>query len=271
MRITDCEFEKLLPLFMRNQPDDLALAQKLNPVIRNIGEKIRLCSDWGVIDDLPEEFIDALAWELDIDWFAPKSDRTLEIKRELVKNADKVHKMLGTKAAVESVAHDIFGDGTVEEWYEYSGEPGTFKLWVTSQLTPENVARFMKTVGQVKNARSHLIAVTCRVTTELDGEDVDHGEIIDQYGETDIYNQFWLTGEIDHADLETITVAFKNRFAIENAEEIITSEIFNFEVSNSEKASAAIVKKSDPCYYYNSVLRYDGTYTYSSFYEEEDL
>ncbi len=271
MRITDCEFEKLLPLFMRNQPDDLALAQKLNPVIRNIGEKIRLCSDWGVIDDLPEEFIDSLAWELDIDWFAPKSDRTPEIKRELIKNADKVHKTLGTKAAVESVAHDIFGDGTVEEWFEYAGTPGTFKLWVTAQLTPDNVARFMKTVGQVKNARSHLIAVTCRVTTELDGEDVDHGEVIDRWGETDIYNQFWLTDTIDHTELEVISMAFKNRFMIEEQEDITVSQTFNFEASNSESASASIVRKSEPCYFYNSVLDYDGTYTYSSFYEEEDL
>ena len=270
MRLNDCQTERLLPQFMQEQADNVAIARTLDPVIKYIASQIVLCSDWGVIDDLPEEFIDALAWELDIDWFAPKSDRTLDVKKELVKNADEVHKHLGTKAAVESVARDIFGNGTVEEWFEYNGDPGTFKLWTGTQLTNDNVARFMKTVGQVKNARSHLTDVTCRITTDLDGPDVDHGEIIDHYGETDIYNQFWYITQIDEA-LEQITMAFKNRNVVEEPENINTTQIFSFEVVNSERISAALVNKSDPCYYYNSVITYNGEYLYNSYYDEEDL
>ena len=271
MRLTDCKFERLLPLFMQNQPDDLAIARELDPIIRYFGEKVKLCSDWGVIDDLPEEFIDALAWELDIDWFNPKADRTLDIKRELVKNADNVHKHLGTKAAVESVARDIFGNGTVEEWFEYSGTPGTFKIWTSIQLTNDNVARFMKTVGQVKNIRSHLTDVTCRITTDLDGEDVNHEEIIDHYGETHIYNEFWYTTTIDQAGIESIAAAFINRSTASQSESVDVSNIVSFAVDNRETVSAAIIRESDPCYHYNSVIRYDGNYLYNSFYEEEDL
>lgn len=262
--------EKLLPLFMQEQADDVAICRTLDPLIREIADKIRLCSDWGVIDELPEDFIDALAWELDIDWFAPKSDRTLDVKKELVKNADEVHKHLGTKAAVESVARDIFGNGTVEEWFEYNGTPGTFKLWTGVQLTNDNVARFMKTVGQVKNARSHLTDVTCRITTDLDGPDVDHGEIIDHYGETDIYNQFWYMTRIDEA-LGQITMAFVNRNIISEPEDVTMSYEVLFTVENGERISAALVNKSDPCYYFNSVISYNGDYTYNSYYDEEDL
>ena len=271
MRLKDCEMEKLLPLFMQGEMDDVAICRTLDPLIREIAEKVVLCSDWGVIDELPEDFIDALAWELDIDWFAPKSDRTLDVKRELVKNADEVHKHLGTKAAVESVARDIFGNGTVEEWFEYNGTPGTFKLWTGVQLTNDNVARFMKTVGQVKNVRSHLTDVTCRVVTDLDGPDVDHGEIIDHYGGTDIYNQFWYTTTMDYTAIETIIAAFKNKNTLTGLEEIIPRQTISFEVDNSEEVSAALVKQSDPIYRFNSVISYNGMYTYNSFYEEEDL
>lgn len=271
MRLNDCQTERLLPQFMQEQADNIAIARTLDPVIKYIASRIILCSDWGMIDDLPEEFIDALAWELDIDWFAPKSDRTLDIKKELVKNADEVHKHLGTKAAVESVARDIFGNGTVEEWFEYAGTPGTFKLWTGTQLTNDNVARFMKTVGQVKNARSHLTDVTCRITTDLDGPDVDHEEIIDHYGETDIFNEFWYMTVLDESYLETITSAFINRNVVDSPEDINVSNEVRFEVAVSEGISAAIINESDPCYHYNSVIAYDGAYQFNSSYEEEEL
>lgn len=271
MRLKDCKMEMLLPLFMQQQADDVAIARTLDPVIKDMADKIRLCSDWGVIDELPEEFLDALAWELDIDWFAPKSDRTIDVKRELIKNADEVHKHLGTKAAVESVARDIFGNGTVEEWFEYNGTPGTFKLWVGVQLTNDNIKRFMKTVGQVKNARSHLTDLTCRIITDLDGPDVDHEEIIDHYGETDIFNEFWYMTVFDESYLETITSAFINRNVVNSPEDMNVSDEVRFEVAVSEGISAAIIKESDPCYHYNSVIAYNGAYQFNSSYEEEDL
>ena len=271
MRLSDCRMEKLLPLFMRQEPDDVAAARTLDPLIHEIASKIILCSDWGVIDDLPEEFLDALAWELDIDWFNPKADKTIEVKRELVKNADEVHRHLGTKAAVESVAKDIWGEGTVEEWFEFNGTPGTFKLWIGVQLTNDNVKRFMKTVGQVKNARSHLTDLTCRIVTDLDGPDIDPSEIIDHYDDTDIYNEFWYMTTIDMTNIESISTGFANRNTITEPEDINVSNIVVFGVQNSEGISAAIIKETDPCYHYNSVISYNGIYKFDSAYEEEDL
>lgn len=130
MRLRDCEFEKLLPLFMRNQADDRAMARALNDTIRDIGEKVALCSDWGMIDMLPEDYLDALAWELDIDWY----DKTasIDVKRALVKSSDIVHAHNGTKAAVARVVADFYGEAEVKEWFEYGGDPGHFKVFVTS-------------------------------------------------------------------------------------------------------------------------------------------
>lgn len=159
MRLSDCEFKKLLPLFMRKEPDDAAIAGQLDPVIREFGVKAKWVSDWGYIDFLPEEWVDALAWELDIDWYAPKSDKSLDVRRELVKNADMVNAHLGTKAAVESVSDDIFGESEVLEWFDYSGSPGHFKIITHATLTPELFDKFKATIEGVKNARSHLDAI----------------------------------------------------------------------------------------------------------------
>ena len=270
MKITDCEFEKLLPLFMRNQTDDLAMARALNATIRNIGEKIKLCSDWGVIDELPEEFVDALAWELDVDWYAPKSDRSLDVKRELVKNADKVHKILGTKAAVENVAHDIFGNGTVEEWFQTGDAPGYFRVWIETTLNEENVGRFMKTISQVKNTRSHLKAVTCRFTGDMDEPEIDPGSVITEYGETEIYGQIWYYAEVYESETADAPL-FKIPLSLVIPEEYDSRLNVGMEVENSETTNAAIVEKSDPCYFYNGQIRYNGSAEYDSFYYEEDL
>lgn len=131
MRLTECEFEKLLPLFMREEADNIALARAIDPIIREIGEKIALCSDFENIDLLPEDFVDALASELSIDWYKKNAD--ISVKRELVKNSDAVHRTLGTKAAVEQVVSDYYGSAKVQEWFEYGGEPGHFRIVVNEE------------------------------------------------------------------------------------------------------------------------------------------
>jgi phage tail P2-like protein len=269
MRLKDCKTEKLLPLFMRKEKDDVAIARTIDPTIRSMGEKVEWLSDWGFIDELPEEWIDALAWELDVDWYAPKSDRSLEVRRELVKNADEVHKHLGTRAAVESVAKDIFGDGHVEEWFEYSGDPGTFKVWISTQLTNDTVGRFMKTIGQVKNARSHLIEVTCRITQDVDGPDIEYHDIPPSYGETDIYNDFrFFTLLYESEDIST-TLTVEMEF--NSPEQIDGETIVGLSIESTEDIRAAMSRRSDPCYLYNGVYIYDGTILYDSYMEEEVL
>jgi phage tail P2-like protein len=164
MRLKDCEFEKLLPLFMRNQADDRAMAQALNETIRDIGEKAALCSDWGVIDELPEEFLDALAWELDIDWY----DRTaeIEVKRALIKSSDIVHAHNGTKAAVARVVADYYGESVVEEWFEYGGQPGHFKVSVGSEDMHITIpTEFLELLDKVKRQSAVMDSVDFTWTT----------------------------------------------------------------------------------------------------------
>lgn len=132
MKLDSLEFLRLLPQFMR---DDLAaqgLSMGLDRVVHDLAESIQRLTTWDHIDELSEEELDALAWELNILWYDKGAN--LETKRDLVKNSDKVHKRLGTKWAVENVIQSYFGDGYVQEWFEYDGTPGYFRV---AGLSPE--------------------------------------------------------------------------------------------------------------------------------------
>ena len=62
----------------------------------------------------------------------------------------------------------VFNDGIVLEWYETGGEPGTFKISTTRQVTPEVLEEFRSVVNGVKNVRSHLDSVVVGNKAELD-------------------------------------------------------------------------------------------------------
>ena len=83
------------------------------------------------IDNLPEHILDELAKELNLNWY--KADCSLSVKRAIVKSSDTVYMTLGTPEAVRQVAADFYGDAKVEEWYDYDGEPGHFRISVLEQ------------------------------------------------------------------------------------------------------------------------------------------
>ena len=126
MKIQNCELKKLLPAFMKEQKDVAALAGSLDPLIRQIGALLPLCSDFEAMDSLPEEVLDLLAKELSIDWY--KKNEPLDVKRSVVKSSDAIHMILGTVEAVLQVVSDFYGGATIEEWFDYGGEPGHFKI-----------------------------------------------------------------------------------------------------------------------------------------------
>jgi phage tail P2-like protein len=167
MRLDDLDFKKLLPLFMRREADDVAIADTITPVLKDMGIKVKWMSDWAYIDELPEDYINALAWELDVDWYNPRSDKSLEVRKELIKSSDEVHRHLGTKQAVKTVCDEIFGENIVEEWFEYSGTPGHFRIITRAVLTPDIFEKFKGVIEQVKRTSAHLDEIVSERTHEL--------------------------------------------------------------------------------------------------------
>lgn len=148
---------RALPEVLQNDSDMLALAsgiaEQLAARLPEI-DKVRL---YTRIDDLPEDLLDILAYDFKVDWW--DANYSLAAKRQIFKDSWAVHRSLGTKAAVERAISPIFKGTTVQEWFEYGGEPYHFKLRIdvtNDALDPAKHKRVFDRINFYKNLRSHL-------------------------------------------------------------------------------------------------------------------
>ena len=145
-------------------PIALATDEKLNALALSIAtllaervNEINRVKIYTSIDDLPEELLDILAKDFKVDWWS--STFSLEEKRNTLKTAWKVHRLLGTKKAVSDALNAIYPDTEVSEWFEYGGDPYHFKLMIDAsyqQVDPVKHDMVLKNLAFYKNARSVL-------------------------------------------------------------------------------------------------------------------
>lgn len=130
-----------------------AAAEKLAKRSREINEILI----YARIDKLPEELLDILARDFKVDWWDP--DYSIEEKRRTLKDSWRVHKILGTKAAVETAISAIYPGTKVREWFEYGGKPFYFRLSIDGakvQPDSEKHKKVLERVNYYKSLRSHL-------------------------------------------------------------------------------------------------------------------
>lgn len=155
----------LLPTSIRYDPKVIAFAKALDEQLREATDQIYQLPFFSRLDNLDDEEADALAWQLHVDFY----DVTLPIeqKRELVKNAISFHRHKGTPAAVEELISILFGTGQVEEWFEYGGEPGYFRVRTSDpSATNERAQEFVQAIDSVKRLSAWLEAVILEETIE---------------------------------------------------------------------------------------------------------
>ena len=166
MNLSNLEFIKLLPMFMRDDDAVKGLAAGVDEIIPQLAASLSTLSTWDHIDSLRDAELDELAWELNIQWYDATAD--LGVKRELIKNSDKVYRHLGTKWAVENVITTYFGEGYVQEWFEYGGEPGHFRVLSTNpSLTQERLTEFINLLNKVKRASAKLDGIIINLASQM--------------------------------------------------------------------------------------------------------
>ncbi|MGN0686666.1 MAG: phage tail protein I [Oscillospiraceae bacterium] len=107
------------------------------------------------LDDLPEEVLDILAADLNVEWY--DCEGTLEEKRRIIHECMQVHRYKGTKYAVEKALRSVYEDARVAEWFEYGGEPYHFKIIIyDSSNDRDKRDRVIAKVQYYKNLRSVL-------------------------------------------------------------------------------------------------------------------
>ena len=150
-----------LPVALQKDPSVVALAEAIAELLARRPEEIDRLRIYPAIDRLDERLLDILAYDFKVDWW--DADYSLEEKRRTLKDSWRVHKMLGTKAAVERAISAIYPHTQVLEWFEYGGEPYHFRLDIN--ITNDSVdsakqRRVLEQLNFYKNLRSHNDGVT---------------------------------------------------------------------------------------------------------------
>lgn len=148
MRTQEIDVKKFLPLFMRDDEFNNAVANTLNDIFSHVNTaKLRT---WDKLDELDHYELDELAWELRVLWY--NAAGTLAQKREQIRTSDEVWRTLGTRYAVETVVGQLFIKGKVLEFWEAGLEPHHFSVEVYSPeaLTPNGEKEFRRILEIVK-------------------------------------------------------------------------------------------------------------------------
>ena len=130
-----------------------AISQEKRRIL-DLADRTRTIS---MIDELPENILDVLAVELRTPYYS--GDMTIDQKREIIKKTLVWFFKAGTPAAVEELIAAVFGEGAVQEWFDYTEPPytrGTFDIVTDVQMTEDIVEQFLRIIQQVKNTRSHI-------------------------------------------------------------------------------------------------------------------
>ena len=101
------------------------------------------------IDKMPDAVLDVLAVELRLPYY----DLTYStaVKRELIRGGLQYWATVGTPESLTKILINIFGDAEIEEWFEYGGEPGYFRILTTNpNVSGETLEQFRKTAQDVK-------------------------------------------------------------------------------------------------------------------------
>lgn len=156
-----------LPVALQKDPSAVALAEAMAELLARRPEEIDRLRIYPDIDRLDERMLDILAYDFKVDWWDP--DYSLEEKRRTLKDSWRVHKILGTKAAVERAISAIYPHTQVLEWWQYDGEPYHFRLDINitnDSINSDKQRRVLERLNYYKSLRSHNDGVTYFVEAE---------------------------------------------------------------------------------------------------------
>ncbi|MFX3672867.1 MAG: phage tail protein I [Paenisporosarcina sp.] len=111
--------------------------------------------------------LDAVAADLHVDFY--DKSFSIDIKQALIRNSFTLHMSKGTPQAVEDLISTVFGEGIVEEWFEYGGEPFHFRIVTNNEsITNERAQEFIRALETVKRKSAILESVTINQVETMD-------------------------------------------------------------------------------------------------------
>lgn len=163
-RITDG-----LPRVVARQEWVIALSEALGLALGKTLDYTDESQIYTRLDTAPEAVLDVLAVDWKIDWY--DTSLTVEQKRSIVKTALTVRRLMGTAAAVKLQVHSLYPEAAVEEWFQYDGRPGCFRVSLPlpkEGITAAEYRRLKTGILTTKNERSHLDVIDIRHECETE-------------------------------------------------------------------------------------------------------
>ncbi|MEN1985248.1 phage tail protein I [Paenibacillus hubeiensis] len=109
--------------------------------------------------DLTDAEADELAWQFNLPYYDPTLPLTQKI--QLLQAATETNRSKGTPAAIERLISILFGDGEVQEWNQYGGEPGYYRVVTSNEdVTAERAEEFARAIKSVTRLSAWLESVT---------------------------------------------------------------------------------------------------------------
>lgn len=146
--------ERYVPKFILNDRNGRAIAKAIEAAMQYMNDRlfegVRIIYDYDV---MPEWRLDELAWEYNIPY-----DYTadVETKRKWVSEAYALSRMIGTKESIIKYMEAFFDSATLEEYWEYGGEPLHFQMSFEGTYTQEKTDWITMVVNKAKSLRSIL-------------------------------------------------------------------------------------------------------------------
>ncbi|AIQ20721.1 tail protein [Paenibacillus sp. FSL H7-0357] len=149
----------LLPHSIRNDPAITAAATALDKQLQVTTDMITSLNIFSRSTEWTNEETDQLALQYRPPYYDP--ELSVGQKRLLVNNAISFHRHKGTAGAVESLIKILFGEGSVEEWWEYGGDPYHFRVVTNNaDVTTTRAQEFIEAVNAIKRLSTVLDSVT---------------------------------------------------------------------------------------------------------------
>lgn len=157
----------ILPQNLRQDPDIIAASKALDTGTTVLFENIQALVMVPKVADQPDDILDHLAYYFHVDFYSRSMNRQTKI--ELIEDSIYRQQIKGTPLSVEILIETLFEEGEVEEWYQYGGDPGTFRVVTpNASVTQDRALEFIRALNSVKRLSAHLDTVVILQRESLD-------------------------------------------------------------------------------------------------------
>lgn len=170
--LTEIPLEELVLDSLLSDPKVVAAARAIQGELSDLLKTPQEIELFSRIDDLPVPVLRMLAWEMglsNIEWQLALTD---EDRRQLIRDAYEINALRGTRYAVQRVFEILRVEAQIEEWWEYGGNPYTFRISVLELgergIRPEEFGLIDQLIYAYKPLRAWLDSIFFFITNRGD-------------------------------------------------------------------------------------------------------